>query len=315
MRINTGAENRKNLIRLLSLALGEEPNYNGPPSYSYNVGASVCVERDGTVVSDDLDAWERMMPVFVQLGCVMKAIEERRRVIADAESEHNQSLVIMPIRRESVAITVHNKELTPRKLLNLIRLLYARQDLIRAMLDVMDPQFISVSFVGWMIKEHASDTVEDMLFDLSREIAAGHLEGLSVTKNYGLKIQLRYNTKPDSEAKRIHEQFLRMVVDHAMNAKRIRIDVMRPVQSEMKFYCHGWLRRIGAAGDEYAKMRDVLLGHLDGWCTFKNADKMHAHVEKTLERRRAEREKRRKEYVEPEDFVYDDRPSRAASRR
>lgn len=310
MHIKTSAENRKSLMKMLSIALGEKPHYNGAPSFSYNIGEKVRVERDGTIVTDDLEAWEYMMPVFETYKCASEAREQAQREKANLRPAKNKLISDEP----AVVFMVPFESLTPRKLLNLIRTLFARQNLICAMLDVMDPQFINMGIVGWMLAEH-NETVQKMLRDLEREIAAGNLKGIHVTPEFDLEIRLRYNTKPDLKTMQIHKQFLGMVVDHALNARSACIDAVSPAVGELKYYCYQWIMMLGARGPEYAELRDTLVGHLDGYCTFKSVDKMHAHANKITERRRAEREKRRKEYVEPEDFVYDDRPSRSASRR
>jgi len=87
---------------------------------------------------------------------------------------------------------------------------------------------------------------------------------------------------------------LNCIFDAAMKATRVRPDRVEPDTENEKYLAHVWLQRLGYSGVDSKAERKILLGHLKGYCAFKNGTKMQAHKDKYAairwERRAAEQE-------------------------
>ena len=66
--------------------------------------------------------------------------------------------------------------------------------------------------------------------------------------------------------------------------------MIEPEDSEMKYFCRGFLLQLGLGGAEYKELRSVLLDHLHGFAAFRTTAKMDAHRQKYAEIRRQQRE-------------------------
>lgn len=56
--------------------------------------------------------------------------------------------------------------------------------------------------------------------------------------------------------------------------------MIEPEDSEMKYFCRGFLLQLGLGGAEYKELRSVLLDHLHGFAAFRTTAKMDAHRQK-----------------------------------
>ena len=50
--------------------------------------------------------------------------------------------------------------------------------------------------------------------------------------------------------------------------------LVEPADSEMKYFCRGFLLQLGLGGPQYKELRSVLLGHLHGFAAFRTVEKM-----------------------------------------
>ena len=65
MEIITNAENRKELVKVLSGHFGQRSEYLGPPSFAYRIG-SITVDRDAKVILEDDSMEDEVRRVLFQ---------------------------------------------------------------------------------------------------------------------------------------------------------------------------------------------------------------------------------------------------------
>ena len=67
-----------------------------------------------------------------------------------------------------------------------------------------------------------------------------------------------------------HYANLLLAIDSkAKAAKRVNATLVEPADSEMKYFCRGFLLQLGLGGPQYKELRSVLLGHLHGFAAFR----------------------------------------------
>lgn len=175
---------------------------------------------------------------------------------------------------------------TPTGLKNLIRTLYARQRLICEMTRSRD-----IAIEPEVITTLQSDALTELpiLERVLREsIDHGFIKGIDLEDG---RIGLVFpHDENDPTRWQHYAKLLTAIVDKAKATMRVNTVMIEPEDSEMKYFCRGFLLHLGLGGAEHKELRSVLLDHLHGFAAFRTTAKMDAHRQKYAEIRRQQRE-------------------------
>ena len=69
MTIPTNCTNRKEMVNKLAAMLGEDPIYNGPPSFGYTVG-HLTIDRDANISAEDPADLETVKHWLIENGYI-----------------------------------------------------------------------------------------------------------------------------------------------------------------------------------------------------------------------------------------------------
>lgn len=257
MRIETNATDRRALVQAISEHLGQQAEYKGPPTFAYAVG-SITVERDSSLTGNDEDL-ETLKPFLRERGYLTNSL---------------------------VCINLPLADFNPQSLTNMLRMLYARQFLIREMAHsdtpVLDEEIIT------RLKEEHLDTLDGIAQMLQDSAALGMAKGVEVL---GGKLNIAFPFNPDNPTEwNNYAKLICAMADKAKQAHHASAELMHPEDSEMKYFARCWLMQLGFGGADFKALRSALLDHLHGYAAFRTADKMQAHQEKYSTLRRQHRE-------------------------
>ena len=305
MTIVTNTTDRKALAKAIAAELGTDARYLGLPTYGYQIG-DFTVDRDGNIHGDDFTALrdflarngysladqEEAHEVQTETNADLevpaeKQTEEPADQEAPAETQSADSEA-EPITRMDVSIPA--KDVTPAQLKNLIFMLYSRQSIINRM-----TQSDCLSIPERLITRLQESTFEsaDILSDLLEDFRENH--GLTGFDFRDGRVTMTFpfdESQPDRWT--TYAGLINRIYDAAMKATRVRPGRVEPDTENEKYLAHVWLQRLGYSGVDSKAERKILLGHLKGYCAFKNGTKMQAHKDKYAairwERRAAEQE-------------------------
>lgn len=298
MTIQTATADRKAMAKAIAAHLGTETKYLGMPTCAYRAGP-YTINQDGSIegedfeairdfliregyaadipgngAPDDSEATDPAVTAFVEALENVPSIETVHAA-ADQESEITETHVTIPLR-----------DFTPTSLMNLLRMLYARQTLIAAMtksdLIQIDEEMIS------RLTDEKPETIEEISEILKDEIREGLVSGVNY-EDGKLTMAFPFDENKPTE----WTAYSGLMLAAAARAKDMKHAVTRrldPSDGEMKYFCRNWLLQLGMGGPGFKEQRRVLLGHLSGFAAFRTADKMDAHKAKLASQRKAKRE-------------------------
>ena len=289
MNIATTCTDRKTMARGLAEHLGCSCEYLRTPTYSFQVGR-LRVERDSSISGerDDLEAaagW-LLENGYIQEPLPAEDIPEAEQQEPEETEADTDSETISDHGVTTHCISLPLAGFTPDSLKNLIRTLYARQILIRAMLSSdrirIEPEVITT------LQSDALTEMPILERVLRESIAGGFMKGIDLDDGR-LSVEFPYDEAQPTRWQ--HYANLLLAIDSkAKAAKRVNATLVEPADSEMKYFCRGFLLQLGLGGPQYKELRSVLLGHLHGFAAFRTAEKMDAHRQKYADLRRQMRE-------------------------
>ena len=293
MTITTNTTDRKALAKAIAAELGTDARYLGLPTYGYQIG-DFTVDRDGNIHGDDFTA---LRDFLTRNGYSLETPAADPEVPAETQPDQDADLEasaetqddapayseVEPITRMDVSIPA--KDVTPAQLKNLIFMLYSRQSIINRM-----TQSDCLSIPERLITRLQESTFEsaDILSDLLEDFKANH--GLTGFDFRDGRVTMTFpfdESQPDRWT--TYAGLLNRIFDAAMKATRVRPDRVEPDTENEKYLAHVWLQRLGYSGVDSKAERKILLGHLKGYCAFKNGTKMQAHKDKYAAIRRERR--------------------------
>lgn len=276
MTIETRTDDRKAMAKALAAELGTEAKYLGMPSCAYQVGP-YTVHKDGSIEGEDFGA----IRDFLATGGY---IEEAPPANPDPEPVQEN-----PDSGESITemcVTIPLNDYPAQGLVNLLRTLYARQNLLNAMimngLVRIDQELID------RLADEKPETAGQIQEILRDEIQAGMVSGLDL-EDGKIKVSFPYDEN-NPTAWTAYSNVIIAIADRAKAAKSANTVLITPEESEMKYFCRSWLMQLGFGGADRKADRNVLLGHLTGFAAFRTADKMEAHKAKLAAKRKSRRE-------------------------
>lgn len=251
MRLETHEANRKDTAKAISSLLGGSVHYEGMPSCAYTIGP-VTLNRDAMLLCDDSEAWERLQLLFREHGWL--------------ESP------------DTGVVRIQMPDCTVKSAGNFVKLLYARQKLINAMLRT-DTLYIGRSVIDILENErfyNLSDLETTLIYVTERQ----QIRGFSI-QNCIASI-----TVPNIPAT-IHDCSVLMeaIVKQASSCNRIKKDLVSSEGNE-KYQANSWLTRTGFGGKANKDLRRRLMGHLSGYAAFRSDVEMKQHKDRLAEQRR-----------------------------
>lgn len=298
MKVETTCTDRKKMATELAAHLGCTCAYMSTPTFAYRVG-NLLVERDGSITGEraDLEAaagWlfengyiseplpteeapteEPVEEAPVAEGQPAKEQPDDEHLKAPAEQEITHTCVSLPL-----------AEFTPATLTNLLRMLYARQRLIREM-----TQSDCITIAHEVMNTLQSPDLNSMeIYErvLRESIDRGFIRGIEVTDGR-LGIEFPYDAQQPTRWKH-YADLLLAIANKAKAATRVSATLIEPEENEMKYFCRGFLLQLGLGGAAHKELRGVLLNHLHGYAAFRTTEKMDAHKQKYAALRRQLRE-------------------------
>ena len=253
MTIQTQCTDRRELVLRLSSHLQTPAVYMRVPTCAYRIG-KITVERDGSITGDE-EMLTRIKPFLLKCGYV--------------EAEQSQT-----------AFSASLSDWTVPQMINLIRLLCSRQQLIRRMMKTED-FFIEPSFVQAISDNQPSDH-DDLEARLLAAISAECIRNMTIS-NRAIYIRLSEDVPSDAA-----EEFFTRLLAMAKRSLRVRMNIHEP-ESE-KYAAHTFLMQLGLNGSGYKELRHTLTAHLNGYAAFKSEVEMQAHKARQAQVRRCRRE-------------------------
>ena len=284
---------RKALATELAQEIGAEVNYRGVPTCAYQVGP-YTINRDASIAGDDLEA---IRDFLIRHDYIH---QEPAADPADAEPSPTEGTVeedesttaedSIPAVEESTTpdetnVSVPISDLDANSLVNLLKLVYAKQSLIVAMTQC-DFLFIDEELID-LLNDEKPNSVEAISELIQSEARVNMIRGLDVKEDRLTFTFPFHDDNPTAWAS--YAKLMLALIDRAKKAQHINAKRIEPAKSEMKYYCNSLLMQLGFGGADFKADRAVLLGHLTGYAAFKSADKMEAHKEKFSARRKAAR--------------------------
>lgn len=251
---------RKQLIKALETKYGVKAKYLWTPSFAYEItikGITYTIDREGKIVTPS--------------GQVIEPEElfnETTEVIAESEeiaSAPNEAQEATTSEIMSYELKLPMEEHNAKTLRNLINMVYAKQPLILKALAVNDA-LLTEAFVQ-AINETDMETTSDFQAALA-QIETTRLEGIQFDfeeKTFTFKLDL----EPDKVDTAI--SLLALINKNALSQHYASFKA-KPTSNE-KYTFRTWLLRLGMIGDEYKKIRKVLLADLSGNGAFKDPTK------------------------------------------
>ncbi len=269
MNFTTTAPDRKTLVKAIAEHFEFDPNYNGPPTFSYSVG-DITIDRDGMVAIEDEKTAARLQAFLTEKGWMEPATEAPA-----AEAEPNLEEPVMDI-------GCPLNEMTVLSLTNLIHMLYSKQYILAK--SVREEHITITDAAITELHEHNPQTVEDMREFIRDLTALGHLKGIRVTDE---AVFIAFPLTEDETARAAFQQLGVSIFNFANAAKRVQPDFVKP-EAE-KYHMRGWLLRLGFGGPANAAARKALLEHLAGCSAFPNAEQAKRHADKYAAIRKEQR--------------------------
>ena len=269
---------RKALAKELAQETGAEVKYLGVPSCAYRVGP-YTINKDASIAGDDFDAIRDFLirHDYIHQEPAVSAEASENDVEPSSDFNENET--------SETNVSVSISELNAVSLVNLIKLVYAKQKLISAMTQ-SDFIFIDEEMID-LLNDEKPTSVEAISEMIANESKVGMIRGLEV-KEERLTFTFPFDgNEPTRWAS--YAKLLLAFIDRAKKAQHINAKRIEPAESEMKYYCNSLLNQLGFGGADFKTDRAVFLGHLTGYAAFKSNDRMEAHKAKFSKLRKAAR--------------------------
>lgn len=289
----TSKIDRKALAHELAAEIGAEARYLRVPTCAYQVGP-YTINKDASITGDDLEAIRAFLirHDYIHQEPVAEGVDAERsadqapsagdhlspdeHALPAEDAQAGSSPASNQPNTEEGSVGILISELSPTALANLIRLVYARQNLINAMTK-SDALSIDEEVID-LLNETGDGTIDSISKMLRDEARIGMIRGIMVTDG-----QLTFSFPFDPEHLELNSSCAKLVsalVERAKAAKRVNARRIEPAEDEMKYFCNSMLTQLGFGGSDFKEDRAALLGHLSGYAAFRSSDKMEAHKHK-----------------------------------
>ena len=276
MTIITNTDDRKALAKAIAEELGMTAHFLGIASCGYQVGDYI-VDRNGNIIGEDFGA---LRDFLLRRGYIQEEAPADSGETRDAEPAHTSECT-----EGGLELSIPIGEIEPRQMINLIRILYARQKLLAAMTLYdginMDRELIE------LIEQERPETVWRIYELVQHKVNSDMLRGINVTDDtFTLTLGGSYHRNGLTTYVRLMNAILR----RAKEAGFVSAKLIDPADGEMKYCVNGFLNQLGFGGADHKEDRRVLMGHIKGYAAFKSAEGMERHKHRQQEKRKAAKE-------------------------
>jgi len=281
--IATRCEDRKEMVRKISERLNLPAVYMRTPTYAFQIG-EITVNRDASVSGEP----EQLIPAaecLLDNGYIDELPGELYGT-ADSEAAAEEPADTYTGTADRISVSIPLGACTPQGLINILRMVYTRQTLIRAMTRCdyisVDEELIS------LLSEMKPESISQISELLKKESDIGLVTVIAVEDD-----KLTMDTTYDRDNPTGWNSFAELLITmsaKAMKAHHVSGNRIEPEAGEMKYFCRNWLMQLGMGGADFKASRAALLKHLTGYAAFRTSEKMNAHIAKYTEMRRALKE-------------------------
>ena len=234
MKLETTAENRKDVVKAMEEITGEKAKYQGPPSFVYQVG-EYTIDRDGNVEHESEKEIERI-------------------------KEKLQARGLVPEEREMLSIDIPMERHTADSIKNLIYMIHSKQYLLNKAIG-MAAFKISDKLVERL--EAVGAIPEERVLQIIREENA---VGITFAED-----KICFTGFPLEPERTTAFCELAAFMAKATREQR-RVNPKETIEENEKYYMRTWLVRIGLGGKGGKETRKVLLEGLKGHTAFRTED-------------------------------------------
>lgn len=256
MRIETIAENRKEMAKAIAEFAGVEMQYAGAPSFAYLIGHLV-VNRDGSITSEKDEGETELRAFLIEQGYAEEVPMELK-------------------------VKIQAEDLTAQGIRNLVNMLYSRQYLLN---KAAGGHYFAVrASIPEILKDNPTVSKTEVIGQIE---AAGGITGVAFEED-----TVTF-TFPMGEQPEENEAFTRLaaaIVKKARESKRIRAQEHTPENE--KYYFRVWLVSLGFDGADHKETRKYLLKNLKGHSAFRTDEDAEKFKATMKEKRRLAKEGR-----------------------
>ena len=236
---------RKEIVKTLSEALGGTPKYLGAPSFSYEVkteAETYTIDRDGNITN--------LQGMVVTIDEILKG-EHLEGKIEDTTIDKFE-------------LEIPLGEHTGRTLINILNMLYSKQQLIIKALELKEP-FIQEAFIE-NLNLKKTETVEEFKEAIT-EVGAEGCKGITFDFEKGT---FTFKLLGGNLSNEKMSAFIELASLINENAKKLKHTSFKQAQEDNpKYAFRTWLTRLGMNGSRYKDIRKTLLSNLEGSGAFR----------------------------------------------
>lgn len=256
MRIETIAENRKEMAKAIAEFTGVEMQYAGAPSFAYLIGHLV-VNRDGSITSEKDEGETELRAFLIEQGFAEEVPME-------------------------LNVKIPAEDLTAQGIRNLVNMLYSRQYLLN---KATGGAYFAVSAaIAEVLKDNPIDSKVEVIEQIQ---TAGGITGLAIEED---KVTFTFPKAEEPEENAAYIELAAAMLKKAKESKRIRVQEHTPENE--KYYFRVWIVSLGFSGGEHKETRHHLLKRLQGHAAFKTDEEAEAFKAAMKEKRRLAKEGR-----------------------
>lgn len=266
MQIATRTTDRTALIAFLKEETGERPKYMGAPTFQYVIGPYTVLRNADIETNDAAGA---------------KLLDElKKNGFTDDGPEKGISI---PFETETV-----------RARINLLNMIYARQDIINKAVGKDHALFVTKWFLK-RIHDKNPQTLQEFREALLYYHADRCVKGIKFYDDRVIFTGFPLDgTKYENAAM---NDLATAMVRKAERQRWVKPEVEH--QENEKYSFRGWLLSLGLSGKEHQKTRSVLLRRLDGIAAYRTEEQK----DKAMMKRRKQREQEAQEENKHDDFT------------
>lgn len=227
---------RKEIVKTLSEALGSKPIYLGAPTFAYEIKT----EKDVYIIGKD---------------GVIKNSEDREVTLEEILCKEQEDKL------DSINIEMPFKDHTGRTLINILNMLYSKQNLIVEALE-LDEILIDKEYIT-KLNQKKIETIEEF----KETIYEADPKGIDFNfEKETFTIKLLGKNLNDEKI----SAFMKLAYLISENAKKLKYASFKEAQDDNpKYAFRTWLIRLGMNGREYKEDRKILLKNLKGNSAFR----------------------------------------------